>query len=383
MYTATTNLVAAVFQNESNTNDKSLTRTTIITALQIGIIVGFLFGIGLCTSSTYLLKALLGGSESEMNLEVLLAADRYVKIRALGMPAAVLIGTAQSACLGMKDIRSPLLVMVGASVVNLIGDILFVGNDHPWLGGAAGAAWATVFSQYAALVMFLKWLKMKNKATDNGNGSATKNTDDMNSLSLSSLYQKIRQRKNKDSNVHTNNEEEKAYSTRGILHGYFKYRDLLKLPSSKVTAKKFSPYLVPVTTTAIGRVSGYVAMSHVVSSALGTIEMAAQQIVLAFFLCFIPMCDSLNLTAQSFVPGIFEYKGDAKLRSRVMKKTTNNFLKAGGIFGLVLMGVVSCIPLVSRFFSLDPNVIASVNSTTPYLACYALLSGIVCSGEGL
>ena len=154
------------------------------------------------------------------------------------------------------------------------------------------------------------------------------------------------------------------------------------------TTKKFLPYVIPVTTTAISRVSGYIAMSHVVSSALGTIDLAAQQIVLAFFLCFIPMCDSLNLTAQSFVPGIFEYKGagthdDRKLRSTVMKKTVSNFLKAGSIFGLVLMGVVSCIPLVSRFFSHDPNVISSVNSTTLYLSCYAILSGIVCAGEGL
>ena len=56
--------------------------------------------------------------------------------------------------------------------------------------------------------------------------------------------------------------------TRGFLHGKLMYRDLIRFPKSIGIVKKFLPYVVPVTTTAIGRVSGYVAMSHVVSSVL-------------------------------------------------------------------------------------------------------------------
>ncbi len=383
MYTATTNLVAAAHENDRATKDKSLTRVTIITALQLAVIVGIIFGIGLSFSSSYLVKSLIGKEQllhNHQNKEVLSAATKYVNVRALGMPAAVVIGAAQSACLGMKDIKSPLVVMVAAALVNLLGDFIFVQR-----GGAAGAAWATVLSQYAALIMFLKWLKMKG-AVDYGyddipNNSRMNRGEDRqlngNSFSRDNNGDNMTMKKNEEA------EQKKSFSSRGILHHHFHYRDLLRLPSSKATAKKFWPYLIPVTTTSIGRVSGYVAMSHVVSSALGTVDMAAQQIVLAFFLCFIPMCDSLNLTAQSFVPGIFEYKGNAKLRSRVMKDTVNNFLKAGGIFGIVLMAVVACIPLVSSFFSHDPNVILSVNSTTKYLSFFALLSGVVCSSEGL
>ena len=351
MYTATTNLVAAAFEyDRQNDEEKSRTITTVITSLQLGLIVGLIFGITLGSSATYLIKTLIG-KKQVINLEVLSAAEKYVRIRALGMPAAVIIGSAQSACLGMKDTRSPLIVMIAAAFVNLLGDILFVRNKNPWLGGAAGAAWATVFSQYAAMFMFLNWLNVNN-------------VDESKELKIAQM-------------------DSDSFSTRGVLHGRFHYRDLIKLPSSYATVKKFLQYAVPVTTTAIGRVSGYVAMSHVVSSALGTSDLAAQQIVLAFFFCFVPMADSLNLTAQSFVPGIFEYKGDSKLRRAMLNQTVKNFLKAGSIFGIVLMGVVSCIPLVSNFFSLDPSVILSVNSTTIYIAIYALLSGLVCAGEGL
>ena len=176
--------------------------------------------------------------------------------------------------------------------------------------------------------------------------------------------------------------KKKAFSTRGLLNGRFMKRDLLSSPSSINTAKKFWPFFIPVTTASIGKVSGYIAMSHVVSSTLGTVDMAAQQIVLAFFLCFTPMCDSLNLTAQSFVPGIYEYKGDDKVRSAVLRKTVINFMKAGGIFGGALTGIVACMPLISKLFTRDASVIASMNSTTPFLMVIFAMSGIVCGGEG-
>jgi Na+-driven multidrug efflux pump len=111
--------------------------------------------------------------------------------------------------------------------------------------------------------------------------------------------------------------------------------------------------------------------------------MAAQQILLAFFLCFVPMCDSLNLTAQSFVPGIHELSANVGRRSKLMKQTVENFLKAGTVFGFVMALIASCMPFASRVCTRDPAVIASVASCTPSLAIYCALSGVVCAGEGL
>lgn len=356
MYTATTNLVAAAHEKDKRSHDRTTTISTIVTSLQLAVFVGLIFGIGLATSSTFFIQALLG-RKHDVNLEVLNAAQKYVRIRAIGMPAAVLIGVAQSACLGCKDARSPLLVMIAAAAVNFLGDVLFVGRSNAWMGGAAGAAWATVFSQYAAMVMFLQWLCSKPAAVSSRTDSNVRGDD--------------------------GKHEDESIPTKGILHNHFSVVDLFLFPKYMNIVRKIGEYMIPVTTTAIGRVSGYIAMSHVVSSAFGTVDMAAQQIVLAFFLCFIPMCDSLNLTAQSFVPGIHEYTQDMKLRSKVMRQTFNNFMKAGGIFGLTLAAIVSTIPLVSHLFSRDLAVIASVNSTTPYLALFCAFAGVVCSGEGL
>merc|ERR1719491_895223 len=97
----------------------------------------------LMTFARPLLRSIIGNDA--IDPEVFAAAMRYVRIRSPGMPAAVVIGSAQSACLGMKDVRSPLYVLFAAAVVNFLGDMLFVGRKSVWVGGAAGAAWATVF----------------------------------------------------------------------------------------------------------------------------------------------------------------------------------------------------------------------------------------------
>jgi Na+-driven multidrug efflux pump len=147
--------------------------------------------------------------------------------------------------------------------------------------------------------------------------------------------------------------------------------------------KKFFPFFLPVTTTAIGRVSGYIAMSNVVST-LGTVEMAAQQIILAFFLCFVPICDSISLTAQSFTPGIFEKKENCVLEHHsTLGKMVMNFIKVGIGCGILLFALVSCVPMVSYLFTQDFLVQQSMKIAIPYVAGYFALSGLVCAGEGL
>ena len=67
------------------------------------------------------------------DIGVISAAKNYVMRQALRLPAAVLIGVAQSACLGMKDTRSPLRLLQFC-------EFYVGGNPIAWLGGAAGAA---------------------------------------------------------------------------------------------------------------------------------------------------------------------------------------------------------------------------------------------------
>lgn len=352
MYTATTNLVASAQEKDRSTNDKPLTSKNFIAALQLSGFVGAGLGAVLFGFAVPLLRTIIGNDA--IDPQVFNAALKYVRIRALGMPAAAIIGSSQAACLGMQDIKSPLYVLLAAAVVNFVGDVSLVGSAHPLLGGAAGAAWATVFSQYAAVFFFVQWLCHR--------------APSFNFFKKRSNEKKMASRLDK-------------YSTHGFLEGKFHGRDFLKLPSKEKVAD-FTPYLVPVTSTQVGRVSSYVAMSHVISSSLGTVSMAAQQVILSLWNCLYPVGESLSLTAQSFVPSIVERKV-SKARASALSQTLVNFWKAGAVFGVALAGAVLCIPLMNQFFTADPAVSALVNSVVPLLLVIFSTLGIFTASEGI
>ena len=84
---------------------------------------------------------------------------RYVRIRALSFPAALVLMSAQAACLGAKDSKAPTIATLVASTVNVVGDVILVLG--PLSMGIAGAAWATVGCQLAAAALLVRptgWL---------------------------------------------------------------------------------------------------------------------------------------------------------------------------------------------------------------------------------
>lgn len=353
MYTATTNLIALAQSVDHGKEEMPRTTKSFITALKLSGFVGGALGIALFGLSVPLLKAIIG-SNSSVDAEVFVAALKYVRIRALGMPAAAIIGSSQAACLGMQDIKSPLYVLIAAAVVNFFGDIMFVGNTNPWIGGAAGAAWATVASQFVAVALFVQWLCHV--------------PDPSQEDSRTRRLRLFPMRSNK-------------YSTRGFLKGKFRGRDFFKLPSREHVAD-FTPYIIPVTSTQVGRVSSYLAMSHVIASSLGTVNMAAQQVIISVWNCLYPVGESLSLTAQSFTPGIFEKK-PSPARTQALHRTLSNFWKAGLVLGAGLFGAVLCIPLLCQFFTADPAVVSLVHSVLPLLLVIFSTLGIFTASEGM
>jgi Na+-driven multidrug efflux pump len=376
LYTGTTNLIAAARETDATVEGSPKTTSTFRGVLQLAWIVGLGLGGVLFMFAPHLLRAIIGNDS--ISPAVFDAAMKYVRIRALGMPAAAVIGSSQAACLGMQDIRSPLYVLGVAAVVNFLGDMTFVGNANLWIGGAAGAAWATVFSQYAAVTMFLYWLCNKPSVTTPP-------------INLSeSIMRMVKSRYGQNMVLSAGKQPkiipsaatgESNVSVRGFLADKLSIKDFLKGPSRQ-TIQDFTEYVVPVTTAQVGRVSGYVAMSHVVSSSMGTLSMAAQQIIVSLFYCLCPIADSLNLTAQSFLPSIMEKKPSPE-RSAALRRASFNFAKAGGIFGAVMMSAVSCVPLLSRFFTTDLQVISLVNAVAPLLLLFFASHGIVCAMEGV
>jgi Na+-driven multidrug efflux pump len=63
-------------------------------------------------------------------------------------------------------------------------------------------------------------------------------------------------------------------------------------------------------------------------------------------------------------------------RAKALEVTTFSFLKAAGVFGIALAGLVACIPATrstcGRLFSSDPDVVALVNSLVPIQIIYSL-----------
>ena len=406
IYTATTNLMAT-----NNVEENQDARNTLVQSLRTSFYSGLVLAVGLLWQSSRMVRALMGNGVEASG--IFGPALRYVRIRALGMPAAAIIGCAQAACLGLKDIRAPFYTLGAAAVVNFFGDVLLVGRSGKWVGGTAGAAWATVASQYVAMGCFLRWLihkKQDNMSLMNEPKQGTEhkmnltakilditgsNTGNFNSSVTSSVStmrhkilqtpspirtatSRIKRRAEKQLlsfNSNKNNKKQSSFSTKGYLSDSgFSPSQVVRFPSKSIL-NQFRPYVLPVTSSSIGRVSMYIAMNYVVSSTLGASTMAAQQIILSIFYCLCPIADSLNLTAQSFIPGVTS--------PGRRKKLVRELVKTGILFGLAMMGLVSCIPLISHWFTSDPSVISSVNNVVPMLLGIFSLHGLAMAGEGI
>lgn len=146
---AATNLVAT----SSAANDIDGSRRIARTALAFGALGG-----GALALVTTLGAGALSRFYCGTNVVLAPLCAQYVGIRALALPAVVVASVAQALCIGIKDTRTPMLAVVVAACLNLLGDLLFVSV----LGlGIAGAAWATALSQLCSAALLLRVLSRR------------------------------------------------------------------------------------------------------------------------------------------------------------------------------------------------------------------------------
>ena len=82
-------------------------------------------------------------------------AVEYLRIGSLGLPFALIALAGQGYLRGMSDLRTPLVIVVVANIVNVMLNVLFIyGLD--W--GIAGSAWATVLAQAGMGAAFVRAL---------------------------------------------------------------------------------------------------------------------------------------------------------------------------------------------------------------------------------
>lgn len=118
---------------------------------------GLLLGVTIGVVTAVIVEALSGPILRLMGAQAGLLADAttYLTIRVLGMPAVMVVTVSHGIYRGHQDTRTPLLVTVGISLLNLVLDpILIFGLG--W--GLAGAAWATMAAQWIGAGWFLTLL---------------------------------------------------------------------------------------------------------------------------------------------------------------------------------------------------------------------------------
>ena len=111
-------------------------------AIGVSIVVG--------TISALVVWAGLDGVSGWMSDDpaVRVATARYVEIRLLGFPVMLALAAAFGTLRGLQDMRTPMWIAGGMSLVNVVLDALLVFGFGPVPAlGIAGAAWATVASQ--------------------------------------------------------------------------------------------------------------------------------------------------------------------------------------------------------------------------------------------
>ena len=92
------------------------------------------------------LVSLMGGSSQAADDAVL-----YLRIAAIGFPAAFIALGGQGYLRGVADLRTPLVVLIAGNIANLVLEVLFV-YGLGW--GIAGSAWGTAIAQLGMGVAF-------------------------------------------------------------------------------------------------------------------------------------------------------------------------------------------------------------------------------------
>ena len=117
-----------------------------------------LCGLGSAILQLALGRAVLARYTAARSAALVAPAYQYVRVRALGAPAALLVRVGTATCLALKDPLAPLLAVALGGALNVALDLLLV----TWLGrGIGGAAWATVVSEAVCAAVVLRAARIK------------------------------------------------------------------------------------------------------------------------------------------------------------------------------------------------------------------------------
>ena len=245
-------------------------------------------------------------------------AVTYLTIRAFALPALLIITAANGAYRGFQDTRTPLLVTLAINGLNIALDPLLMFEFGFGLG-LAGAAWATVIAQWIGAAVF-GWLLL---------GIARRES----------------------------------------------------WPTARIRAEELRAFLgigsVLILRTGLLVLSLSVATS--VAARIGTLDVAAHQVVSQIWFFLAMVIDALAIAAQALVAELAGRGDDAGARA-----LSTQLLRWGGVVGLGLTaGLLAVGSIVSTGFTDDPGISARILEVIPIAAGMQPLAALVFVLDGV
>ncbi len=245
----------------------------------------------------------------------------YLRIRALAVPAVLLITAANGVFRGFQNMRVPFWIMIGLNLVNVVLDALFI-FGFGW--GLQGAAWASVIAQYVGAASFVAILFAQRTA-----------------FQIPLLLPKLSE-----------------YAS-FLQIGWFGFL--------RTAALLFT-----------------FTLATAVATRVGTVEVAGHQVANNIWLLLALTVDALAIAAQALVGKMLGEGGGTEEGRGLARALCNRLLTLGFLVGIALAIVLTILsPWLPKLFSQDPEVIAVVYGVFAFVVLSQPLNAVVFVFDGI
>jgi putative MATE family efflux protein len=154
----------------------------------------------------------------------------------------------------------------------------------------------------------------------------------------------------------------------------------LFLVPTYASLKSFLRYAAPIFFTILGKSVVYNGVSVAVGR-LGSIALAAHEVLLRNFFFWTPVGDSMGMTSQVFLPAILADEARTGVPKQGAKR---NLYGIGLVAGMGAAALAGLLPTKGRFlFTTDASVAALLQQVGPFLSASVLLHAIALTCEGM
>jgi Na+-driven multidrug efflux pump len=304
----------------------------------------------------------------DLTPQVLRASFGYVRIRSIASPLAIMGLTSQAALLAAQDTRTPVLAVLVASVVNIVGDYIFVAKLGWGIRGASlatcmasimsnGMLVTTVWTMMSRMKDSYKQEKMREASSDRKLILIQQSSDDADDA--------LEQNENSDIPFISFPDRKSFVSLLGLVG--------------------------PMFFVMLFKICGYSAMT-IRSGDFGMLSLACHSVMMRVFFFFATAGDAISQAAQTFLPGLLYQKSVLMSEAGATSSSVTNpdlrtLLKRLLLISSVV-GTVNCfagriVALNSgQTFSNDAALVKLMSTVSPFMGLASLFHPFAMCLEG-